>query len=460
MWSSKFQSFTEARLRALLPATPDRGSRRILRAGLTGVFTLLAKGMAVGINLLTLPLTSHYLGKERFGVWLTLSSLITWIAIADFGLNISLLHALATANGEDDERQAKEIISSAFWMISIIASVSIAICLAVTPLIDWAGIFNVELTKTMSEIKPAVTVVLILCLLRLPASVIACVYLAYQEGYLYQIWNCLSGLLAVSGLMLAIYYQADLPWLAAAFLGSMLLADLLAALYLFYWRRKWLLPALSYFNWARARRLLQRGGQFWIAHLSALLMLQADLIIVAWMFGAREVAAYGATLRLFTLIGAAQAAFTFPLWAAYGEAAARKDFDWLARTFKQTVRISLIWSIPLTCTMFVAIPLLFRYLVTSDIKPDWHLSLAMMVTEIINSVARCFSTLLNGLGAVRSQVIFGPIGGLSNLLLSWALGVWLGPQGVAWATAICLLVFWVGFMGRDSFNRLRRLPAA
>jgi O-antigen/teichoic acid export membrane protein len=62
---------------------PERGRRRHLRAGLTGVVTLLARGVTVGLGLATLPLTSHYLGRERFGIWLMLSGFIAWMAVAD-----------------------------------------------------------------------------------------------------------------------------------------------------------------------------------------------------------------------------------------------------------------------------------------------------------------------------------------------------------------------------------------
>jgi O-antigen/teichoic acid export membrane protein len=448
--------FQTIRLKAVL-RTVLRTDRRLLRAGLTGVVTLIARGVTVLVGLATLPLTSHYLGKERFGLWLMLSSFVTWFAIADLGLTNSLINALSTADGKDDRRQAREAVSSAFWMVAAIAAVMILLCLIVAPLLDWAMVFNIVSPQAAAEITPAVLVVLVFCALRLPASIIGSVYQAYQEGYVYQVWNGLSGLLGAAGLVIAIYLQAGLPWLVAAFLGSMLLADLLSAIHLFGWRREWLLPSLRHFAWPQARWLLTRGAQFWIAQVSSVLMLQTDLIIVARMFGPGAVAGYGTTLRLFALIGAAQAAFVAPLWAAYGEASARGDAGWLSQTFKRSVRVSLWWSIPAAILMFVAMPVLFTWLVKADVTSDWRLSLAVMTTEIINSVARCVSTLLNGLGAVRSQAIFGPVGGVVNLLLSWALGLWLGAPGVAWATAICLVVFWLGIMGRDAALRLREV---
>ncbi len=211
----------------------NHGQRRLRRAGLTGVVTLLARGVTVGIGLVTLPLTSHYLGKERFGLWLTLSSFITWMAIADFGLANSLINALSAADGKDDRRAAQQAVASAFWLVLAVAVAVILICLALAPLVSWERVFNVSSPAAVAEAAPAMLVVLVICALRLPASLVGCVYQAYQEGYLHQLWSGLSGVLGAAGLLLAIKLEAGLPWLVLAFLGSMLLADLLSAAYLF-----------------------------------------------------------------------------------------------------------------------------------------------------------------------------------------------------------------------------------
>ncbi len=438
-------------------ASTERNRRRLARAGLTGVVTLAARGVTMLVGLVTLPLTSHYLGRERFGLWLTLSSFLAWITIADLGLSNSLINALSIADGTDDRKRARQAVASAFWMSLLVAVILIVAVIVAVPLVNWPQVFSVVSPEAAREVTPALIVILLFCALRLPASIIGCVYQGFQEGYVYQLWNGLSGLLGAAGLIVAIRAEAGLPWLAAAFLMSMLLADLMSAIYLFAFRRQWLLPRWKFFDWSQAGWLLKQGSQFWVAQMSAVMMLQTSLLIVSVIFGAGQSGGFGTTLRLFALIGAVQTAFVAPLWAAYGEAAARRDYDWLSLTFKRSVAISLVWSLPAAVAMFAAAPWLFKLLVTADVTADWHLRLAVMTTEVINSVARCVSTLLNGLGAVRSQAIFGPIGGLTNLLLSWLLAKWIGLPGVAWATAICLSLFWLGVMGSDALVRLRAM---
>ncbi|MBK9316495.1 MAG: lipopolysaccharide biosynthesis protein [Acidobacteria bacterium] len=421
---------------------------------MTGLATLFSRGVTVLVGLATLPITSHYLGKERFGLWLTLSSLMAWIVIADLGIAVSLINALSTADGRDDRITAQRSIASAFWMTSLIAFLLIGLGLLALRFVDWTLVFNLRTTQAIDEAGPSVLVLLVLCALRLPSSIIGCTYQAYQEGYIYQLVNGMGSLLGAAGLILAVMFEAGLPWLVGAYLAGMLLTDAISGLYLFGYRKPWLFPSWESFELSQAKWLLHRGSLFWIAQISTILIFQMDIIIVARLFGASEVPVYGTTLRMFILLGAVQMAFLTPLWPAYGEASSRKDWNWISLTFRKSIKYSLFWSIPSALLLTVWMPHIFILLVTPDLIPDQKLTLTMMATEIVNSVTRCISIFLNGLGAIRGQAIIGPVAGIANLVLSWELGIWLGPVGVSLATAICISVFWIGFLGNESRQRL------
>ncbi|QQS48757.1 MAG: oligosaccharide flippase family protein [Acidobacteriota bacterium] len=448
MWSIRSPGFTG------MSIDSDRSRRRLRRAGLTGLATLFSRGVTVLIGLATLPITSHYLGKERFGLWLTLSSLMAWIVIADLGIAVSLINALSTADGREDRTTAQRAVASAFWMTALIAVLVIGLGLITVRFVNWGFIFNLATSQAADEAGPAVLVLLVLCALRLPSSIIGCTYQAYQEGYIYQVWNGVGGLCGAAGLIIAVRLEAGLPWLVGAYLGGMLLTDVLSGIYLFGYRKSWLAPSWREFDFGQVKWLLRRGGQFWIAQISAILLLQIDLLIVARLFGASEVSVYGTTLRLFMLLGSIQMAFIAPLWPAYGEASTRDDVRWISMTYRRSIKISLIWSIPATILMTILMPQFFKILVDPGLVPDQQLTVTMMLTEVINSITRCMSILLNGLGAVRIQAIIGPIAGITNLTLSLTLGHWKGPVGVSLATAICLSVFWVGFLGNEVKHRL------
>lgn len=436
-----------------MQSTNLRGRQRLRRAALTGVATLAARGTTIAASLISLPLTARYLGTERFGLWLTLSTLLTWVSLADLGLANSLTNALATADGQEDLPQAKEAISSTFWLTVGIACALSGLFAIVQPWIAWNRIFNVAESVKL-EAGLATQAGFLFVMLRLPLSIPSRIYSGYQEGYFYQLWTGLSSILSLIALLVGIQLRFNLPELIAAFFGTLLLADILSGLHLFGWRRPFLIPAIQSFRWSKARELLKTGIQFWIVQVAAIACFQTDLILVAQLFGARAVASYGVVLKLFSLIGTVQVAFLLPLWAAYSEALAKRDIAWIIQTFKHSVKLSLIWSTIAGVALFCLADWIVTRWVGVEAAPSADLLAAMLVLSVLMSIGQCIAMVLNGLSRLASQVTFGIAAAMTNLVLSIVLGRLLGVAGVTWATNICLMVFSITIIGTDTVRQL------
>ena len=433
----------------------ERGRQRIRRVGLTGITTLAVKGVSTLAGFVAIPLTAKYLETERFGLWLILGSLLTWISIADLGLANSLTNALAISDAKEDKQIAKEAVSSAFYLMLFIALILFILFLIIYPSISWERVFNIKSTLAKQEVGISIFVCWILFVIRLPLSIPGRIYAAYQEGYLYQIWSAIGSLISVFSLIFAIHIHANLPLLIVAGFGTLLIGDVLSAIHLFGFQRKWLIPKYKNFNLLQCKWLLKTGFQFWIAQVSAILIFQTDLIIVAQMFGASEVASYGITLRLFSLVSIILGSFITSLWPAYSEAAARGDYAWISHTFKMSVFTSLIWSTCAGILLVIFSPQLISLLVNKEAIPDISLLFAMLFTTVLFAIAQSVAVLANGLGELKSQTILGPIAAISNIVLSLLLGHLIGVSGVAWSTGICILLFSLVGVGGDIINKLK-----
>jgi O-antigen/teichoic acid export membrane protein len=435
----------------------DRGQRRVIRSGITGITTVVVKGISSIAGLISIPLTAQYLGTERFGLWLILSTLLSWISIADLGLANSLTNALATADGKEDRKGAREAVSSAFWLIIAVALILVVLFSIIYPLVPWERVFNVTSAQAKEDVGSAVIVCFTFFVLRLPLSIPGRIYGAYQEGYFYQMWSGLSSLTSVIGLIVAIQLQVSLPLLIVAFFGTLLLGDIFSAIHLFYFRRKWLLPNFANFSWLKSKWLFKTGIQFWIVQVCAIVLSQTDLIIVAQLFSASAVASYGVILKLFTFTGFMQSAFLNPLWSAYSEALSKSDWHWIIKIFKKSVYISSMFSLISGVLLVIVIPQIVSSWVNQVQKPEMSLLLAMLFTSILSSVAQCVAMLVNGLGEIRLQTFVAPISAITNLFLSLILGNLIGVSGVAWSTGICILIFSLGIVGNDIFRKMKSI---
>lgn len=95
----------------------NHGQRRSARIAQAAISALGSKGVAVAVSLISVPLTVGYLGPERYGVWVTIGSLLAWLTIADFGLNFGLTNHLSKAYGAEQPDTAQRHVATTFWLL-------------------------------------------------------------------------------------------------------------------------------------------------------------------------------------------------------------------------------------------------------------------------------------------------------------------------------------------------------
>jgi O-antigen/teichoic acid export membrane protein len=444
-------------IQRLIGDSENQGKSRIVKSSLTGVATLVVRGLTIATGLVTIPLTAQYLGVERYGMWLTLSSFLTWAGLVDFGLANSLTNVLATADGRQDRQKAQEAVSSAFWMLLALTFI-IGLCgWIVFPWIPWHRILNVRSPAALAEVDAAVFVTLTLVLCRVLLSLPGQIYGAYQEGYLYQLWSILGSVASISALFVAIALKSSTAVLLTAFFGCAFLTDIGAALHLFGQHRQWLRPTFLNFKWSSSKTLLKAGGQLWIAQVSAIIIFQTDLIIIAQLFGATAVASYGTAAKLFSLVLMIQSAFITPLWPAYSESLARGDIAWITKTFKSSIYLSFAWATTIGLVIATFSPTIITAWIGSQTAPSTLTLLALFFRTVALAVDQCVSVLGNGLALLRLQAIIAPIFAVSNLALALLLGNTIGISGVAWATGICVCIFSFAIFSIKCRSSLRQL---
>ena len=136
-------------------SSADPGRERYRRAGMTASTSYIAKALTLVMGFVSVPLTVDYLGAERYGVWLTISSLMLWVALTDFGLTgNALVNVLSEAVGNDDRESARHHVASAFWALVTIALVMGVVFMAAFHSIPWRAVFRVS-DATSTALPPS-----------------------------------------------------------------------------------------------------------------------------------------------------------------------------------------------------------------------------------------------------------------------------------------------------------------
>lgn len=158
---------------------------RYRRALWTVLSSLGVRGVSMIATLVSVPVAFKYLGRERYGLFVLITSLIGLLSFADIGMGGSLVNAVGEARARQDNGAARTYISSAMFVLSIAALILLAIFAAIYPHIPWAEILNVATPRARAEAGPALATFLACFLISLPLGLVERIQLALQAGYIY-----------------------------------------------------------------------------------------------------------------------------------------------------------------------------------------------------------------------------------------------------------------------------------
>jgi O-antigen/teichoic acid export membrane protein len=290
-------------LRPFETITPAGRSReRHRRASLTTLTSILSQGVRIFTALITVPLALSYLGDERYGVWLIMSSLVAFLTFADLGIGNGLLNVISEAYGQNNRELAIKAVSSAFAVLSAIALLLGLIFALSYAFIPWPNLFNVKSALAQHEVGPAAAIFFTCFLLNLPLGIIQRIQMGYQEGYYNNIWQAAGAILGLVGVLLCIQFNLGLPAMVLAFAGAPLLATLLNGLHLWGKRYPHLRPQSRQVSRSIGRKILNLSFMFLLMQLSIALAFSADNLIIAQILGADAVTQFGVPQRLFGLL--------------------------------------------------------------------------------------------------------------------------------------------------------------
>ncbi len=437
-------------------STPEgRASERHRRAALTAAAAALAKMVAVGTALISIPLTLHYLGAERFGMWMTISSLVALLAFADFGIANGVLNVVAEAHGRDDGSAVRRAIASGLALLTAVALLLVAGFAAAYPFVHWPAVFNVREPQAQSEAGPALAAFVACYAATIPLVVIQRAQMGLQQGFLASVWQVVGSLCGLAAVLVAIHMQAGLMWLVLALAGAPLLAALLNALYFFAVARPELRPGTAFISRQDCRAVAGSGALFFVLQLAAAVAYSSDNFIIAQLLGAPAVADYAVPEKLFALLSMAVAIALGPLWPAYGEAIARGDVAWVRATLKRSILLAALITAAGALVLLLFGHMLIQAWVGSAVTVSTGLLAALAVWKTIETAGIALAMYMNATRYLRMQVVIAVSTCVAAIALKLILVPLLGLAGVVWAMALAYVVF-AGIPYAFFLHRIRR----
>ncbi len=303
-----------------------RSYERYRLIALAGSSSFFSKIIISLIGLISVPLTINYLGKEQFGLWMVVSSLVVWLQLTDFGITNGLINALAEANGRNDKTAACSYFSTAFYATAVITLFMVAPIIITIFFVPWDKALNINNPLIVQDTKHCFGVLSLLFLLNMPLSIGNKALTAYQKGYWVNITQVIAALCSLLFLVIAILIRFNLVGLVVLVSLGTVLGNILSWIIL-HRDIPWLRIHLNESSKYALQRIAKSSAPLFLFQIGALLLNQSANVILAHLAGLRIVADYNILLKIYTVFYSIGISFSSPFYPAIREAFEKKRKD-------------------------------------------------------------------------------------------------------------------------------------
>lgn len=392
----------------------------------------------MAISLVMVPLTLTCLDNNTFGVWTTLSSLLTLIAFFDIGLGNGLRNKLTEALSVNDTLLAQSYISTAYVLFGSIQIILIALFVVINSVIPWPKILNTSLDQVL--LRKLSLILFVGVSLKLVLDLLTFTLYAKQATAKAGLILLLTNLGALVGLLvLTRSNKSSLLWLSVITASSPIIVLSIASIIFYSNSLLTLKPKLTLFKKEYVSRLLGLGSRFFLIQLAVIIIFYSDNLIIAHLFGPSEVTTYNISYRYFNIINTLFAILIAPYWSAFTEAHIQGEYIWMQRSYK---RLWLLWVgvVILVFIWFLAAPTAYALWIGNRVHIPWQLNLFMGLSIIITCLNNVTIVVINGLSKIKLQLLLATFSAIINIPLCIFLGKYLdmGSAGVILATSISL----------------------
>jgi O-antigen/teichoic acid export membrane protein len=325
--------------------TEETDTFRAWRMKLAVVTSIISKVMTVIVQVIATPVAINALGVEQYGVFVTLTAVLAWMSIANAGLVPGLTRGIAISVASDDRASQERYLSSAFFLISGIASVLLALLVIVLWGLPVESLFGNRYADYTGEIRRGLLWLGLIFILRLTLSVVEAARQGYQEQYINNLSMVGGNALSMVLLFTVAYYWPTIVGMTVAIYGTIVLAQLLNGVHLVGFSRSFLVPRFRHFDFVSSKILLSTGSAFFIVQMSSFVGQELIVLLVGRDLGPESAGTVAVMLRLLILCGGVVAMVTLPLWPAITDAVARGNIDWVRSTYKKLTLFSVFYSV-------------------------------------------------------------------------------------------------------------------
>lgn len=401
---------------------------RLIKKNIIASFGL--RLVSILCSLMVVPITINYVNPERYGIWLTLSSIVVWLSYFDFGFAHGFRNRFAEAIANNDIPLAKSYVSTTYFVLTILFSIVMLGASVLNSYLNWSDLLNVN-PNLNPELQIVFQILIIFFCINIVAEVFSTMLTAYQRP-------ALASVLKTSGYVLSLLLiyvltqttSGSLQLLAYASSGLPCLLTIIVSVVVFQkGSYKQFAPSVKSIRLSLTKNIVGMGGQFFFVMLCILFIFQFVNVIISRELGPESVTLYNVTFKVFGVVEMVMMIILTPIWSAYTDAYTRRDYNWMKSISRRLERIGLL-CIPTLVILWGISPLIFSLWLGDSVRTSLDTSAAIAFFVLCRIWGNVYMFQINGTGKLRIQLLTYAIIALFALPLMITFGKLFGLIGI------------------------------
>ncbi len=404
--------------------------------------SVVAKAVNALCLLAQVPVALGYLGAELFGLWMTLTSVLSLMAFADLGVGSGVQNEAGRLLGEERRGDLMATCVNGVAVLGLISLGLAVLLLAAWQWLPWEPWLGVGDDALRQEARTGLLILIAVFCANFPLTAVSRFAFGVQLGWLANLWLAAIASLTLMAVFVARGLTLDFGGFVLVAAAPMLLGHLGLTVHVAK-KMGWSLRRAAYPKFGHMMGLARHGLPFTLPQLGALAMMFAPPLVISAQLGPAAVTPWHLALRLLGLFSVAQQVLLTQLWPAYTEARARGDWAWMRKHYRRSV---------LGGVALIALPQALFFLWGGVAVDAWSSGAVTLpagfavwagLHAAALSLGQAPSFLLNSLSRMRGQATYGFAATALALGLTPTMVKTGGLAGVAGAIAVVWAVIYL-----------------
>lgn len=369
------------------------------------LISFTAKGISVLSNLLVVPLTINYVNPTRYGIWITLSSIISWIAFFDLGLGNGFRNKFAEAKAQGKTTLARQYLSTTYFSIGAIVLFLYIILFIVNKHISWPSILHLDPVYE-EELRQVFAILGLFFCINMIVSIFATMLTADQKIGISSLINGMGQLFSLLAIFILTHTtKGNLINLATYYAGVPCIVMFLASLVGYSLPRyRGMRPSLKYVNFRLVKEILSLGIQFFVIYMCLLLIFQVMNLVITRELGPQAATEYNIAYKYFGILHMVMMIVISPFWSAFTDAYTKREYTWMSSIIR---KLEYCWlaCLALGLLMLVVSSLFYDVWIGDSVNVRFSLSCAVLLYSLAQIIGAIYMHMINGIGTIRIQMI-------------------------------------------------------